>query len=350
MKILFIPYTPRMGTAERIPNLIRILSKKHIVEGLPPVHLDSSFEFMGPLYRMCERIYEPFKMKWLSHKYPDVDLIFASQNRHALPAAMIAKKLGKPLIFDSHGNPKLLCDNLKAGPLFKIRNILPEKYLRGRIKKLITVSRHDADAYMKMGFDKDVIEVIPTCIDFDDVKINPQQECRNLLNLSQKKIIILFFASFNYKPNAEALTYINRILAPAIPFAEIIVAGSGKIQERLRPNIRALGFLDDLSVAINAADLCIAPIWHGVGILEKVLLMMSYSKPTIVTSLAKYGIPELKHGVNCLMANNEYDFTISVKQLLADITKGESVGRNAGKLIFDKYNWLNYEERLFDII
>lgn len=350
MKILFIPYIDREGTAERVPNLIRILSKRHQVVGLPPVSLRSSIPALNPLYKMCERLYEPWKMSRLSKGYSDVDLIFASQNRSALPASIISRKLKRPLIFDSHGNPQLLCDNLNAGPLFRIRNILPEKHLRGRIKKLITVSKYDEDAYIKMGFDKDIIKVIPTCINFDNIKINSKKESRNLLNLSQKKTIILFFASYNYKPNIEAVTYINQKLAPAIPDAEIILAGSGKITERLRPNIRFLGFVEDLSTLINASDICISPIWHGVGILEKALLMMAYGKPTVVTSFVKRGIPELKDGHNCLLAQSNDEFIEKIQTLIHKPETGGSLGTNAKELIISKYNWSLYEEQLFRVI
>lgn len=343
MKILFIPNVPRIGTAERVPNLIRILSKKHEIVGLAPVSLQ-----VPVLKKIAERLYEPWKMLSLSGEHSDVDIVFASQNRNALPGLLISRKLKRPLVFDSHGNPELLCDNINAGMFFRLRNISPEKRLIGRVRRLITVSEADKKAYIKMGFQENTVDVIPTCIDMNTVKIMGKKEARSALNFPAEKKIVLFFASYGYQPNIEAAKFINDMLAPQIPDTRIILAGSGELKQDFRPNVEYAGFVENLAPYINAADICIAPVWHGVGILEKVLLMLAYGKPTVVTSFAKQGIPELEDGANCAVASNETDF---IKKTIGLLSGGNDIMRDAASgLVMNVYNWDIHEKRLFESV
>lgn len=350
MKILFIPYEPRPGTARRIPNLIRILSKRHEVSGLSPVAFKKSLPFLQRPIKMIERIYEPLKFSRMSEESRGADLIFASQNRYALPAAMIAKRLRLPVVFDSHGNPELLSDDIGAGFFFRFRNVFPEKRLAGKIRCLITVSALDRDAYIRMGFDANLIEVVPTCINFEDVRRASRDEARDILGLPPDQPIILFFGSYSYAPNEEAVDFINGGIAPALPQAKIILAGSGSLKGPLRFNVDFRGFVDNLGAYILAADICIAPIWHGVGILEKVLLMMAHGRPTVTTPFAKRGIPELADGKNCFIASDGAEFINRIKMLLDNPAAALGAGEAAGELIRQNYSWPLYEERIFHAI
>lgn len=348
MKILFMPDTGTAGTAERIPNLKRILSKRHSIIGVRPVALKGSSR--SRFLKFIERVYEPLKLREICSHLQDIDLIFASQNRYALPARMIAEKLKRPLVFDSHGNPELLCANMNAGPVFRMRNVYPERKLLERARRIITVSEIDKAAYVKMGFAADGIDVIPTCINFDEVRITSKKQAREELWIAHERPIVLFFAAYTYAPNMEAVRYINTELAPAIPHADIFLAGRGDIRDEHAGNVTYKGFVEDLGLLISAADICIAPIWHGVGILEKVLQMMAYAKPTVVTPFAKLGIPELDDGRNCFFADTKEAFTQKVASLLEAPDSAQQTGENGAKLISERYNWPLYEEQLFRAI
>lgn len=347
MKILFVSGRQRTGTIERIPNLIRILSKRHSVVTL---QLDTSPK-PKRRFKIGGRLAEFLRALFLnSNSFRDIALVFASQNRYAILGRIVAGKLKRPFIFDSHGNPQALCKDINAGYLFRLRNVLPEKFLVGRVKRLITVSPIDKEAYVNMGFDDASVEVIPTCVNFDDVKKIDRADARNVLKLPADEKVVLFFGSFDYPPNREAAGFINDKLAPSLTETRIILAGSGELKGPIHPNIDFRGFVDELGPYISAADVCIAPVWHGVGILEKVLQMMAYGKATIVTPFAKRGIPELEDGLNCVIASDKNDFVEKTKGLLANPAKGDVYGLRAQDLIMKKYNWSLFEERLFHVI
>ncbi|MFH0798859.1 MAG: glycosyltransferase family 4 protein [Pseudomonadota bacterium] len=351
MKILFIPEQNERNTIARIPSLMMVLSKRHSLTALPSTLLHSPHPIFDRPFKIVERLAELFKALFLNcDLFDDVDIVFASQGRHALIGSIIAKKLRRPFIFDSHGNPELLCRNLNAGYFFRLRNILPEKNLLGKTKKIITVSETDRIAYIRMGFNENTVEVIPTCVDFDDVNSIAKAEARNMLGLPVDIKIILFLGSYNYFPNLEAANFINDRLAPSFPEAKIILAGRGKLDIPFKDNVDFRGFVDNLGPYISASDICIAPIWRGVGILEKVLQMMAYGKPTVVTPFALLGIPELENNKNCLVADTEAGFADKIRALIAGADLGQSIGDNAKELILKKYNWSLFEEILFRVI
>ena len=102
--------------------------------------------------------------------------------------------------------------------------------------------------------------------------------------------------------------------------------------------VTALGFVDALHLWISASDICIAPLWSGVGILTKVIDMMSYGKPTIVSPLALEGMPDLLPGSNCLLGKDRADFAAQVLRSLSDDALAQRISVEGRELIARSYS------------
>ena len=199
-------------------------------------------------------------------------------------------------MWDNHANIRDFSAALGKSFLFYRGNLVLERILHRMSSAVLVVSEKEREAYGEMGFSTERFFVIPTCVDLEamDKGVLPREEARRALGIEDGSVI-LFFGTLNYEPNLESALYISRELAPAVrrsvPDATVYIAGSGELGEDPSEGARMLGFVPDLASWLSAADVCIAPTWRGVGILTKVIDMLSADRATVVTPLARDGMP-----------------------------------------------------------
>jgi glycosyltransferase involved in cell wall biosynthesis len=111
-----------------------------------------------------------------------------------------------------------------------------------------------------------------------------------------------------------------------------------------------MGFVDDVNLWLAAADISIAPLWKGLGILTKVVEALSAGLPTVVTELALPGIPELEDGLNCLVAKDKEAFEEQVRKLVLDKRMRSEMSANAKQLIRAKYSCEVVAAQITDLI
>ncbi len=278
----------------------------------------------------------------------DIELIFSENSYLTLATGLAGKIRGVPVVWDNHGNVKLYAESLGKSSFFKSANILLERVLEKLVARVLVVSPRDKDAYGDMGFDISKFEVVPICADVAAVDRNrlSMAEARRALAIPDGEAVVLFFGTLKYRPNLEAMEYIVRRLAPRLkekaPALRFYIAGGGSYPGELPDSVRHLGFVPfdpDLCRWLYASDICIAPLWKGVGVLTKVVDMLSAAKPTVLTEVAVAGIRELEDGVNCLVGKDEASFEAAVERLLADENLRRRLGTNGRRLIEEKYSW-----------
>lgn len=125
------------------------------------------------------------------------------------------------------------------------------------------------------------------------------------LNVDPNKKIILFFGSFDYYPNLEALSFIEREIALYLnkDIFHIVIAWkwSEKLKKNL-PQMTYLWFVDNIDELISLCDLNIAPIFSGGGVKIKILHAISLHVPIITTEEGMRGIdPNSK----CIIARQD---------------------------------------------
>jgi len=285
-----------------------------------------------------------------------ISAVFAEGSYYSLAGGLAARMLGVPAIWDNHGNIKDFAATLGKSRLFLHGNLLLERLLVRLVSKVLVVSGREVEAYRALGFDTSKFVVLPTCADMALVasKLRTREEARRELGVDEGAKVILFFGTLGYMPNLDAAQYIVREMYPRVaaevPAAEVFIAGSGKLEEEPPPGVRLLGFVPDLYAWLSAADICIAPVWKGVGILTKVIDMLSAGRATVVTPLALEGIPELEHGKNCLVGKDREDFSRQVIALLEDPRLAERLAKEGRELVVSAYSWEVVAPRLREIV
>ncbi|TLZ68981.1 MAG: glycosyltransferase family 4 protein [Methanobacteriota archaeon] len=357
MRILFVPEVELVATSERTPSLYRMLMEDHEVIGL-----------RSPMDRI---VFDPSRATWPRYLlYPlyilvlalqgarvarrhHVDLVFCETAHHALAGLIVAKALRIHGVWDSHTNIELLATSLGKGPVFSVLSAALERFLGSHVDAVITPTERDAFGYVQMGVPRSKVHVVRTFVKLpDDSRIAPAT--REPPARPSASPILLFFGSFKYAPNREALEYIDRVLAPSLEkkgfHGEIRIAGRDIPGFAFHPSIRVLGFVPHLLEAIRSADLCIVPVWHGAGVLTKVLDCMAAGVPTVLSPFAADGVPEVRDGVHAYVARDQERFPDRVLEALRSASQWRGIASAARELIETHYSWESQKRRLEDVL
>jgi polysaccharide biosynthesis protein PslH len=119
--------------------------------------------------------------------------------------------------------------------------------------------------------------------------------------ISTSEKILLFAGSFNYKPNCDALEYIDKTIVPLLqqkefPF-KVLICGPWLEDASSYSNVIITGFVDDISLYFKAADVFVNPTVEGGGIKTKLVEAIGYNANAVSTVNGAIGIdPELCNG------------------------------------------------------
>ena len=346
---------------ERTPRLLSLLRDHFEVHAIPPGRLGGLI-YDQSLSKPARYVMFPIEMGSLfwrtlaAIRRDRCGLVFAEGTYFSFAGGLAARVAGKPFIWDNHGNIWDLAKSLSKSGIFLRSNQLLERLLARACARTIVVSEAERRTYVEHGYDAMKFEVLPTGVDVKEVgaKAAARQVARERLGLPDDQIVILFFGSLGYIPNRDAAAYIINELGPAVvridPRVRVYIAGGGGQGLQPGPGVELLGFVDDLQLWLSAADLCIAPLWKGVGILTKVLDMMAAQRPVVVTPLALEGIPELVDGVNCKLGKDREQFLDSVTALVGDARLRDRLGLEGAKLVARSYDWHDLGQRLSAIL
>src|SRR5438093_7163629 len=284
----------------------------------------------------------------------DVGVVFCGTAHHAIPGLVIAKIRGVRCVWESHGNGRLFYESLGRGRLSVFLVTLLERFLGTRVDDLITVSKADAAAYSRMGLPASKIHVRPLSVSVKgiDAAVGPEAIVR--APPDAKPPVLLFFGSFSYEPNREALQFVNDTLAPRLEAAgircEIQIAGRDIPTLRFHPLVRPIGFVPDIYSHIRAADVCIVPVRRGVGVLTKVIDTMAVGTPVVLPDFAAQGIPEIRSGVHAYVADSDEQFLRAVEHALSHPEAAREMSRRARDLVEERFDWDRYTGELDAIV
>lgn len=359
-RILFVPSVDEAATSERTPVMLRLLKQQHRVIGLVAPWDRTVYDPRRPKFARY-LLYVLGQLRAVVHgvwraRRERVGLVFCETPHHALVGLCVARLRGIPCVWDSHGNALLFARSTLRGRAYTFLSASLDRFLARRVDLLLTVSRKDADAYEAMGSPHSRIQVIPTCVDLPQVdrQIGGRPRGSSPTGSAPPKKILIFFGSFGYDPNVQALAFITDVLAPfleqnGVP-CEIQIAGRDLPPRPLRRSVKPVGFVPDLYAWIRQSDLCIVPVWRGVGILTKALDVMAAGTPMVVSGLVTDGIPELRDGVHALVVPRPEEFPERVAFALNHPALMEQMAGNARRLIEERYDWRLYGPRLEDMI
>lgn len=183
------------------------------------------------------------------------------------------------------------------------------------------------------------LNTLPQCANKVDVLA-----LRNQLQLTPNQKFILFFSTLSYKPNYVAVDEIINNLLPLLNQQasfdyKIIVCGKGlpnNIYEQLQqqPNITYMGFVENLNLFIDAADVVINPILSGGGVKTKVIDALARNQRVISTYTGALGIDISLCGDNLVVVNDN-NWQEFAQAITINIDKPKAIN----EAFYNTYSW-----------
>lgn len=232
--------------------------------------------------------------------------------------------------------------------LFVLLESIKLKQLEARILDRATigivVSEVDRKMLQAISPEANLI-VIENGVDTTEFKPSPEEPDDNSL---------VWIGGFSYYPNREGMQYFLKKVYPLIkreiPGATITVVGNG-VTAHLRQwalgdsSIRFLGFVDNPIPYVQKAAVFVAPILSGSGTRLKLLEAMALGKAIVTTTIGCEGI-EGVDGKDFLIGDQPTQFAAKVVDLLRNRNLRDQLGRNARKVMREKYDWNMICEKL----
>lgn len=255
-----------------------------------------------------------------------------------------------PLILDEHNLYwNLLRYDMTTSPFFQTRwgrtravQALLTPYLLNRAKAFelravrtaahtLVTSESDREILLSVAPElKARVHVLPNCVDLDRIPYAPEAELGT---------DVLFVGNFRYTPNRDAALYVSRSLAPRLPEARFVLAGSSPPSEvRGLPNVRAPGYVQDLRPLLAQARVCIAPLFQGSGTRLKILTYLAAGRAVVATRKACEGLG-VEDGVHLLLRDEPEGFAQAVRDLLSDEGLGRTLGREGRRFVESRFDW-----------
>ncbi|HWI91019.1 MAG TPA: glycosyltransferase family 4 protein [Flavisolibacter sp.] len=170
------------------------------------------------------------------------------------------------------------------------------------------------------------INSIPTALEVEKAK----NYVREKHGISPTEKILMFAGSFNYKPNLDALEYIDKKVAPLLAQknfkCKILICGPWlESNSSSYPNVILTGFVDDISLYFKAADVFLNPVVEGGGIKTKLVEALGYNTNSVSSTNGAIGVdPSICNGKLTVTEDNDWEAfangIINVSEVKTDIS------------------------------
>ena len=110
---------------------------------------------------------------------------------------------------------------------------------------------------------------------------------------------VILFVGGDAAHNRDAVRFLTADLLPSLPASArlLIVGKAGAAAPSGHPQIRSLGFVEDLSMCFSAADVAVNPVGFGSGTNVKLAEYVAAGLPAISTPIGLRGVPHLANAV-----------------------------------------------------
>ncbi|BFI76525.1 glycosyltransferase [Sulfurisphaera ohwakuensis] len=229
-----------------------------------------------------------------------------------LPFGIVAKALGKKVVYDTHGSIVELAKGLKG-----VKNFVFRLLIGGFLDRMttiisdliITVSEGDKEIFKRYTRRKEKVVVVRHAIDVSKI---PFYEIEN-----ERVKSAIFVGNLNSVQNYEAVKKLIEI-AKYLPSVRFLVVGDGKEKFPDYPeNMVFMGKVSSLDEYYKTADVCVIPLTSGTGIKTKVLECMAYGRPVITTKKGVEGLINVER-LNGVIVQDVEIFPEIIKNLRLD--------------------------------
>ena len=182
--------------------------------------------------------------------------------------------------------------------LYKFDALRIQKYeanLCNRATKLMCTADRELQGFRSIGVKIPIAAVTHASNAVPRKRVKPRRGGKKLLT---------FHGKLSYIANQLALARISNEIVTGLNAAEydVVVAGAGGDKlSRAFPNIRFLGYVDDISEFLGSGDLGVFPVEISAGLSNKVIECLATGVPVVVTPQLAAGLPDsdelLKTGI-----------------------------------------------------
>ncbi len=259
----------------------------------------------------------------------EIEVVVASSLIAGLTGALVSLLTGRPFWMDQH-NVEWHCSRrygFKGWPLV----YLLERFILRRATWVTCVSEEDRERFVRgFGLSSNKVTVAPNGVDLPAL-----QQSHHPTPARRNHRRVLFFGVLNYAPNRAAVIRLAEKIAPEAPEdVEFVVAGAGgEDLAQLYPQLRFLGFVDDIHALVRDCDGLIVPIEAGGGTRLKILETIACGRPVLSTEVGAEGLDREALGRG-LTVTDDLGETLLWLQQLAIRSRVE-----AGPRFEELYDW-----------
>jgi len=377
MRILFlthrVPYPPNKGDKLRAFNILKHLSRRHLVHLACLSEDRSDLEYRDELTKYAQEIDVVF-MSALWRRFKSAFYLF-SKRPLTLPhfysqslAAKIKKAMDKErfdlIYIYSSCMAQYVLEDKKTRKIMDFIDVDSDKWyqysqfarfplniiyglegaklrryeekIAANVEKCIAVSNEEIGLF-KSFLPKEKLLAISNGVDFEYFKPGNNGYERNRL---------IFTGAMDYFANVDAVLYFYRAIFPLIrkqvPGTRLFIVGanpSKEVQALARDrDVTVTGFVEDIRPYLERSSVCVAPLRIGRGIRNKILEAMSMGVPVVTMTRALFGIDAMPER-DIFIADEPEQFAKKTINLLKDNELRQKTSKNSRKLIQEKFDW-----------
>jgi glycosyltransferase involved in cell wall biosynthesis len=280
----------------------------------------------------------------LIHKHA-IDLIQVEGIHAAYFGLKIREVVHKPVILRLHNLESV---NFKRY-IQQYKNIIYKMFLQLELKKIINYEekqcvKYDRVLMISTEDDKSLLNMNPS-IHTKVIPAGVDLEYFNQCSIKVEKDSILWMGSLGWPPNQDSFWWFYNEIVPEIvkksPTVIVSVVGSNPPPDILRikhPNVKIIGYVEDVREYLQRASVCVVPLRAGSGIRLKLLEMFAMKKAVVSTAIGCEGLNVI-NGKHLLIADDPKDFSDSVVKLLSDLMLRDKLGKNGREHVEKYYSW-----------
>jgi hypothetical protein len=157
--------------------------------------------------------------------------------------------------------------------------------------------------------------------------------------------VVLMVGAYGYAPNADAAEFFINAILPGLrkrlPGVELWLVGAGAEGlpsfKAAPPNVRFLGFVDDLATVYSAARIVVCPVRYGGGTRVKLVEAAAWGKAIVTTTLGAEGLG-MEPDRDALFADHPDAFADACVRLIEDDALCAVLGANARRLAVEQFD------------